>query len=87
MSIVVNLIFGALVGWIASMIMGSNHRQGLIMDIILGIIGAAVGGWVMTLFGQAGVTGFNLYSLLVGILGAVILIYVGRMVTGGAKKV
>ncbi len=86
MNILLLLIFGALVGWIASLVMGSNQRQGLVMDIILGIVGSIVGGWVMSLFGQQGVTGFDLYSLVVGVIGAVILIYLGRMLTGGAQK-
>jgi uncharacterized membrane protein YeaQ/YmgE (transglycosylase-associated protein family) len=87
MSLLVLLIFGAIVGWIASIIMGSNHRQGLLMDIILGIVGAGVGGWLMNLFGQPGVTGFDLYSLVVGVIGAVVLVYLGRMLMGGAKTV
>lgn len=87
MNIVLLLIFGALVGWIASLVMGSSQRQGLIMDIILGIIGSIVGGWVMSLFGQEGVTGFDLYGLLVGVIGAVILIYLGRMITSSSARV
>ena len=38
------IIMGALVGWIASMIMGTNARQGGLANIIVGIIGAFVGG-------------------------------------------
>lgn len=87
MNILLLLIFGALVGWIASLVMGSNQRQGLIMDIILGIVGSIVGGWVMTLFNQPGVTGFDLYSLIVGVIGAVILIYLGRMITSSSARV
>lgn len=79
MNILLLLIFGAIVGWLASMLMGTNSRQGLIGDIILGIIGSFVGGWIMNFFGASGVTGFDLYSILVGILGAAILIYLGRM--------
>lgn len=87
MNLLLLLIFGALVGWIASLVMGSSQRQGLIMDIVLGIVGSVVGGWIMSLFGEAGVTGFDLYSVIVGVIGAVILIYVGRMVTSGSQRV
>jgi len=76
------IVFGALVGWIASMIMGTNARQGLLMDIILGIVGAVIGGVIMNFFGEPGVTGFNLYSTIVALVGAVIVIYVGRMFMG-----
>ncbi len=78
MSILIWIIFGALVGWIASAIMGT--REGLVMDIIFGIVGALLGGWLMSFFGKSGVTGFNLYSFLVAILGAVVLIAIVRAV-------
>ncbi|MFA7319109.1 MAG: GlsB/YeaQ/YmgE family stress response membrane protein [Parcubacteria group bacterium] len=76
MSILIWIIFGALVGWIASAVMGSGG--GLIWDVIVGIIGAVLGGWLMSFFGQGGVTGFNLYSFLVALLGAVVLIAITR---------
>ena len=78
MNILLWLILGALSGWIASMIMGTNNQQGLFTDIILGVVGAMVGGFSMGFFGAQGVTGFNLYSILVSVLGAVILIAIGR---------
>ncbi len=76
MSILIWIIFGALVGWVASMVMGSNN--GLIWDIIVGIVGALLGGWLMSFLGKSGVSGFNLYSFLVALLGAVILIAIVR---------
>jgi uncharacterized membrane protein YeaQ/YmgE (transglycosylase-associated protein family) len=80
MTILVWIIFGAIVGLAASMITGGGN--GLILDIILGIIGATVGGWIMDYFGKAGVTGFNFYSFLVALLGAVVLIVIARAVSG-----
>jgi uncharacterized membrane protein YeaQ/YmgE (transglycosylase-associated protein family) len=76
MSILVYIIFGALVGWVASMVMGGTN--GLIIDVIVGIIGAALGGWIMDFFGRSGVNGFNVYSFLVALLGAVVLIALAR---------
>jgi len=76
MGIILWIIFGALVGWIASAIMGS--REGLIVDIIVGIVGAVLGGWIMSLLGKGGVSGFNLYSFIVAIIGAVVLIAIVR---------
>ena len=78
MSILIWIIFGALVGLAASMIMGSGG--GLVWDIVVGIIGAVLGGWIMSLVGNSGVTGFNLYSFLVALLGAVVLIAIVRAV-------
>jgi uncharacterized membrane protein YeaQ/YmgE (transglycosylase-associated protein family) len=76
MTILIWIIFGALVGWVASMFMGSEG--GLIWDIIVGIIGSVLGGWLMSFIGKSGVTGFNMYSFLVALLGAVILIAIVR---------
>lgn len=78
MGIILWIVFGAFVGIVASMLMGS--REGLVMDIILGVLGAVLGGWLMSLFGKGGVTGFNLYSFLVALLGAIVLIAIVRAV-------
>jgi uncharacterized membrane protein YeaQ/YmgE (transglycosylase-associated protein family) len=74
MGIILWIIFGALAGWIASIIMKTNAQQGAVGNIVVGIIGAVIGGWAMSFFGQAGVTGFNLYSLIVAIIGSIILL-------------
>ena len=71
------IVLGALAGWIADMMMKSEH--GTLEDIILGILGSFVGGLVMNFLGQSGVTGFNLYSLVVSVVGAVVIIALGRM--------
>lgn len=68
------IIFGALVGWIASIIMKTDQQQGIILNIVIGIIGAVIGGWLMSFFGKGAVSGFNLYSFLVALFGAVVLI-------------
>ncbi|OGG19050.1 hypothetical protein A3D78_06810 [Candidatus Gottesmanbacteria bacterium RIFCSPHIGHO2_02_FULL_39_14] len=78
MGILLWIIFGAIAGWIASVIMKTNSSQGTMMDIVLGIVGAVVGGFLMGLVGQSGVTGFNLYSMIVAVIGAIVVIYIGR---------
>lgn len=79
MGIILWIIFGALVGWVASMIMQNNNQQGLILNIIIGIIGAVIGGWLMSFFGESGVLEFNLYSFFVALLGACVLIAILKM--------
>ena len=76
------IVLGALAGWIASMIMGTNRQQGLLMDIIVGIVGAIIGGYVVSFFGLG--TGGFIWSLLVAVLGAVILLWIMRLVRGRA---
>lgn len=87
MGILLWVVFGALVGWIASMIMRTDQDQGAIANIIIGIVGAFIGGAVSNMLGGPDVSGFNLTSLIVAILGAVILIFFIRMLTGGGRHV
>ena len=74
MGIILWIIFGALVGWIASIVMKTDAQQGAVLNIVVGVIGAVMGGWLMSFLGQQGVTGFNLKSFIVALIGAVILI-------------
>lgn len=82
MGILAWIFLGGIAGWIASMFMGTNASQGLILNIIVGIVGASIGGFAFGLLGGSGVTGFNLYSLLVATGGAVILLYIVRLIRG-----
>lgn len=79
MGIILWIVFGAVAGWIASVLMKTNSSQGTLVDIAMGIIGAVVGGFLMEFVGMSGVTGFNLYSFVVAVIGAVVVIYLGRM--------
>ncbi|MCB0210488.1 MAG: GlsB/YeaQ/YmgE family stress response membrane protein [Anaerolineae bacterium] len=74
MGILAWIIFGALAGWIASIITGRNNQMGCITNIIVGVIGAFLGGFIMSFIGGSGVNGFNLYSFFVAVLGAVVLL-------------
>lgn len=79
MGILLLILFGGLVGWIASMVMGTDAQQGIVLNVIVGIVGSVIGGWLVGYFGGAGVSGFNLYSFLVSVLGAVVLIAVVKL--------
>ena len=80
MGIILWIIFGGLVGWVASLIMKTDPEQGVVLNIVVGIVGAVVGGWIMNFLGEGGVGGFNLYSFLVALLGAVVLIMLVKLV-------
>lgn len=78
MDILIWIVFGAIVGIIADVVMSTDHS--ILEDMILGIIGAFVGGFIFSSFGQPGVTGFNIYSLIVAVIGAIVLIFIGRAI-------
>jgi uncharacterized membrane protein YeaQ/YmgE (transglycosylase-associated protein family) len=79
MEIIGWIVLGALAGWIASMIAGTNAEMGILANIIVGIIGAFLGGFLFNLLGGEGVTGFNLWSLIVAVVGAVLLLGILKM--------
>ena len=77
------IIFGALAGWVASMIAGTNRKQGCIVDIIVGVAGAFIGGiLVQLLTGRPFDVGFNLISFIVAVIGAIVLLAVLRLIRG-----
>lgn len=81
MNFLVWIIFGALAGWIASIVMGRNKQMGAIANIVVGILGAFLGSWIMQqFFGAPGVTGFDLPSILTAIVGAVVLLFIVGLV-------
>ena len=84
MGLIAWLIFGGIAGWIASIIMGTNAQQGMLMNIVVGIIAAFIGAFLANLLGIGGDFNsfFDLGSWIIAILGAVILIFIVRAVTG-----
>lgn len=83
MNIIIYLIAGAVVGYVASRIMKTNSQQGPLLDIVVGIVGAVVAGYVVSpLLGIGTINdAITIPTLLVSVLGAVIVLWVYRMVT------
>ncbi|HEX8684090.1 MAG TPA: GlsB/YeaQ/YmgE family stress response membrane protein [Ardenticatenaceae bacterium] len=81
------IIVGGLAGWLASMVMGTNERQGCIMDIVLGIVGALVGGFLLSAIGMGGdMSGINIGSIITAFIGAVIVIFIWRAISGRSRR-
>lgn len=80
MGIIAWLIFGALAGWLASLLTGNNEKQGWVMNIAMGIIGAIVGGFLWGLIADGEFdAGFNIGSLIVAVVGAVLVTQAARL--------
>jgi uncharacterized membrane protein YeaQ/YmgE (transglycosylase-associated protein family) len=86
MGLIVLLLVGALIGWIASKIMGTDASMGAIANIVAGLVGAMIGRFVsgLLLHERFG-TDFSVGGLLFGILGACILIAIVKAITGGGR--
>ena len=76
------IIVGAVIGWVASLIMRTNSRQGLIADIIVGIVGAFIGGYFLSpIFNVSTINegNFSIPALLVSLGGAIILLAISKL--------
>ena len=81
--IILWIVIGALAGWIGSMIMGTNARQGGIMNIVVGIVGAILGGFITrTVFGDSASNNGFFASFGVSLLGACLLIGALKLLSG-----
>jgi uncharacterized membrane protein YeaQ/YmgE (transglycosylase-associated protein family) len=82
MNLIIYLIAGAIVGYIASRIMRTNSQQGLLLDILVGVIGAFVAGYFISpLLGVGTINdAITIPTMLVTLLGSVVLLWVYKMV-------
>lgn len=89
MNIIVWLVVGGLIGWVASLLMGTDGRQGMLLNIVVGIVGAFLGGWLFGgAFGGSTINEGNLSfsGLVVSLVGAIILIAVMKLFRGVASR-
>ena len=89
MNFVVWLIVGGLLGWIASLVMKTDHQQGIFLNIVVGVVGALLGGWLISpLVGVPTINQdvFSMASLAVSLLGAIILLAIVNLVRRGKAR-
>ncbi|HEX6903641.1 MAG TPA: GlsB/YeaQ/YmgE family stress response membrane protein [Thermoanaerobaculia bacterium] len=89
MNLILILIVGGLIGWIASIVMRTNAQQGVLLNIVVGIVGALLAGFLLApLFGTGTLTGgdFSLPALLVSLLGAIVLLAIVNLFRRGAVR-
>lgn len=80
MGIIVWIVFGALIGWVAPFFYSLESRQAILNSMLVGIVGALVGGFMMNVFGFGGITSFNPYSLLVAVLSSFLFVWTYRTI-------
>ena len=88
MGILIWLVVGGVVGWIASLIMKTDGSQGIILNVVVGIVGALIAGYFISpLVGVPSINqnALNIGSILVSLVGAIILIGIVKLVRGGAR--
>lgn len=86
MNFIIWIIVGGIIGWLASIVMRTNARQGMLLNIVVGIIGSLIAGWFLSpLFGISTINqgDFSLPSLLISFVGAVILLAIVNLFRRG----
>lgn len=89
MNLIIWLVIGGLLGWVASIVMHTDAQQGVLLNVVVGIVGALLGGWFISpLVGVPTINqgAFSLGSLLVSLVGAIILLAVVNLVRRGTPR-
>ena len=88
MGILVWLIVGGVVGWLASIIMRTDAQQGILLNVVVGIVGALLAGFIMSpLLGVGTINeGISLATFLVSLVGAVILLAIVNLFRRGRVR-
>jgi uncharacterized membrane protein YeaQ/YmgE (transglycosylase-associated protein family) len=89
MNLIIWLVVGGLVGWVASLLMRTDAQQGLILNVVVGIVGAFLGGLLLApMFGTGTINSsdFSLPSLGVSLLGAVVLLAIVNLFRRGSVR-
>ena len=86
MNLILVLIVGGVIGWLASMIMRTDAQQGLFLNIVVGVVGALIAGFLLG--GGASILNepLNLMTILWSLLGAVVLLAIVNLVRRGAVR-
>ena len=82
MNLIIWLIIGGIIGWLASIVMKTDGQQGIVLNVVVGIVGSWIGGWLIApLIGGAGFMGY-----LSAVLGAVILLAIVNLLRRGRVR-
>ncbi len=82
------IIIGGVIGWLASIIVGTDREQGIFLNIIVGIVGAFVGGILFSPLvggGTINTGSLSLTSLLISLLGAIVFLALVSFLRGAAR--
>lgn len=88
MGIIIWLIVGGIVGWLASIIMRTDAQQGMLLNVIVGIVGALIAGFVVSpMLGIGTINeGVTAGTFLVSLIGAVILLAIVNLFRRGTVR-
>ena len=86
MGLIIWLIIGGIIGWLASLVMKTDGQQGIILNVVVGIVGSFLGGWLIApMLGTGTVNSgdFSVMGLLASLIGAIILLAIVNLFRRG----
>jgi len=89
MNLIIWLIIGGVVGWLASLLMRTDGQQGIVLNVVVGVVGAFLAGWFISPLvgvGTINQNNFSLASVLVSLVGAVILLAIVNLFRRGSVR-
>ncbi len=89
MGLIILIIIGGILGWLASIVMRTDGQQGILLNVIVGVVGALLAGFILNpLIGGGNIMNgdFSGSSLLVSFLGAVVLLAIVNLVRRGSVR-
>ena len=88
MGIIIWLLVGGVVGWLASLVMRTDAQQGILLNIVVGIVGAVLAGWLISPRVGVGTInqGITIGTFLVSLVGAIVLLAIVNLVRRGAAR-
>ena len=89
MGIIILIVIGGVLGWLASLVMRTDAQQGILLNIVVGIVGALLAGFIINpLIGGGNIMNgdYSLSSLLVSFLGAVVLLAIVNLIRRGSAR-
>ena len=82
--IIIWLVVGGVVGWLASLVMRTDAQQGIILNIVVGIVGAFLAGLILG--GGSINQGITIESFLYSLLGAIVLLAIVNLIRRGSVR-
>lgn len=89
MGLLILIVVGGILGWLASIVMRTDGQQGLLLNIVVGIVGALLAGFLLNpMIGGGNIMSgnFSATSLLVSFLGAVVLLAIVNLIRRGSVR-
>ncbi|MBX9965384.1 MAG: GlsB/YeaQ/YmgE family stress response membrane protein [Burkholderiales bacterium] len=89
MNLIVWLVVGGIIGWLASIVMKTDGQQGILLNVVVGVVGAAIAGWLLSpIMGVPTINqnAFSIGAMLMSLIGAIVLLAIVNTLRRGKPR-